>query len=53
MEVSVNGEDKVYSGGDYKLWNAFDNYFTVGCNLQGDETGAYANVKFYSLDVTH
>lgn len=53
MEVSVNGEDKVYSGGDYKLWNAFDNYFTVGCNLQGDETGAYANVKFYSLEVSH
>ncbi len=53
MEVSVNGEKKVYSGGDYKLWNAFDNYFTVGCNLQGDETGAYANVKFYSLDVSH
>ena len=53
MKVSVNGEDKVYSGGDYKLWGSFDNYFTVGCNLQGDETGAYANVKFYSLDVTH
>lgn len=53
MKVSVNGEDKVYSGSDYKLWNSFDNYFTVGCNLQGDETGAYANVKFYSLDVTH
>lgn len=53
MKVSVDGEDKVYSGSDYKLWNSFDNYFTVGCNLQGDETGAYANVKFYSLDVTH
>ncbi|MDQ5929491.1 MAG: hypothetical protein QG594_1270 [Bacteroidota bacterium] len=53
MKVSVNGEDKVYSGGDYKLWGSFDNYFTVGCNLQGDETRAYANVKFYSLDVTH
>jgi hypothetical protein len=53
MKVSVNGEDKVYAGGDYKLWNSFDNYFTVGCNLQGDVTGAYANMKFYTLEVTH
>lgn len=53
MEVSVDGETKVYSGDDYKKWGLFDNYFTVGCNLQGDITGSYANVKFYSLDVTH
>lgn len=53
MEVSVDGETKVYSGDDYKNWGLFDNYFTVGCNLQGDVLGSFANVKFYTLDVSH
>lgn len=54
MEVTLNKkETKVYSGENYKTWNAFDNYFTVGCNLQSDEVGAFANMKFYTIDATH
>lgn len=53
MEVSVDGEKKVYSGENYEKWGLFDNYFNVGCNPQGEETGTSAKVKFYSLEVTH
>ena len=54
MEVTLNKrEKKVYSGDNYTVWNAFDNYFTVGCNLQSEEVGAYANMKFYTLEVVH
>ena len=54
MEVTLNKkESKVYSGDNYKKWNNFDNYFTVGCNLQSEEVGAFANMKFFSLDVSH
>ncbi|MGQ7945207.1 polysaccharide lyase family 7 protein [Flavobacterium sp. WC2509] len=57
MEVSVDGEKKVYSGDNYEKWGLFDNYFTVGCNPQSDTTsddaGASAKVKYYSLEVAH
>jgi len=53
MEVSVDGEKKVYSGDNYEKWGIFDNYFNVGCNPQGDEAGTSAKVKFYTLEVSH
>jgi hypothetical protein len=53
MEVSVDGEKKVYSGDNYDKWGVFDNYFTVGCNPQGEDAVSSAKVKFYSLEVSH
>ncbi|MBK0370766.1 polysaccharide lyase family 7 protein [Flavobacterium agrisoli] len=54
MEVTLNKrETKEYSGINYQKWNNFDNYFTVGCNLQSEEVGSFANMKFYTLEVTH
>jgi len=53
MEVSVDGEKKVYSGVNYENWGVFDNYFTVGCNPQTDDTAVRASVKYYSLELSH
>jgi hypothetical protein len=53
MEVSVDGEKKVFSGDTYEKWGVFDNYFNVGCNPQGEDPVTSAKVKFYSLEVTH
>jgi hypothetical protein len=53
MEVSVDGETKVYSGDSYEKWGIFDNYFNVGCNPQSEEKGTSARVKFYTLEVSH
>ncbi len=54
MEVTLNKkETKVYNGESYKQWNAFDNFFTIGCNLQSEEVGSFANMKYYSIEVTH
>jgi len=53
MEVSVDGEKKVYSGVTYEKWGVFDNYFNVGCNPQGEDALSSAKVKIYSLEVSH
>jgi hypothetical protein len=53
MEVSVDGEKKVYSGDDYQKLGIFDNHFSVGCDPQGAEAGTSAKVKFYTLEVSH
>ncbi|KFC58862.1 Alginate lyase [Flavobacterium gilvum] len=53
MEVSVDGEKKVYAGDNYDKWGGFNNYFNVGCNPQGDEQGTYGKVKFYTIEVSH
>ena len=36
-----------------RRWGIFDNYFKAGNYLQNKEAGAYANVKYYDLEVTH
>lgn len=48
-----NGETKVYSGDDYKKWSEFENFFRTGCYLQSRDAGAFANVKYFTLDVSH
>lgn len=54
MEVQLNNkETKTYSGLDYKKWSDFENFFRAGCYLQSKQVGDFANVKFYSLEVSH
>ncbi|HSD07476.1 polysaccharide lyase family 7 protein [Flavobacterium sp.] len=53
MEVNVDGEKKVYSGINYENWGVFDNYFTIGCNPQTDDTAVRAAVKYYSVELSH
>lgn len=54
MEVVLNNkENKVYSGKNIANYGLFGNYFTFGCNLQSDQLSAFANMKYYSVDVSH
>lgn len=48
-----NGETKVYSGEDYRKWSQFENFFRTGCYLQSREAGAFANAKYFTLEVAH
>lgn len=54
MEVTLNNDEtKVYSGYNYKKWGVVDSFFRAGCYLQSKEVGDFANVKYYSLEVSH
>ncbi|NRT12101.1 polysaccharide lyase family 7 protein [Flavobacterium sp. 14A] len=54
LEVVLNNnESVVYRSSDLKKWDVFENYFKAGNYLQTNDKGAFAKVKYYSLDVSH
>lgn len=54
LVVALNdNEFKVYENIHMKKWGVFENYFKAGNYLQTRDKGAFAKVKFYSLEVSH
>lgn len=54
MIISLNkNEFAVYDNMSIKKWGVFENYFKAGNYLQTRDEGAYANVNFYKLEVSH
>ena len=54
MEVILNeNESKVYDGIHMEKWGVFENYFKAGNYLSTTESGAFAKVKYYDLEVSH
>jgi hypothetical protein len=54
LEVILNDDESmIFDDIHIKRWGQFDNYFKAGNYLQNKEAGAYANVKYYDLKVTH
>lgn len=54
MEVILNGTNSlIYDGIHIERWGIFENYFKAGNYLQSRDTGSFAKVKYYSLEVTH
>ncbi|NDP27502.1 MAG: polysaccharide lyase family 7 protein [Flavobacterium sp.] len=51
--IRINNESKVFGGADLKKWNVFENYFKAGNYFQTHDSAAYANVKYYALEVSH
>ncbi|MDN5214902.1 polysaccharide lyase family 7 protein [Fulvivirgaceae bacterium BMA12] len=52
LEVKLNGVSKVYDDISMQKW-PFENYFKAGNYLQSSDSGAFAKVEFYTLNVTH
>jgi len=48
-----NNEYKVYENIHMRKWGIFENYFKAGNYFQTRDKGAYAKVKYYSLEVSH
>lgn len=48
-----NSEYKVYENIHMRKWGVFENYFKAGNYFQSRDEGAFAKVKYYSLEVTH
>ncbi len=54
MEVILNdSESVVYDDINIEKWGVFENYFKAGNYLVTRDEGAFANVKYYDLKVTH
>lgn len=54
LEVILNdNESFVYEDVHMKRWGIFENYFKAGNYLQNKKAGAFANVKYYELEVSH
>ncbi|WP_217495878.1 polysaccharide lyase family 7 protein [Mangrovivirga cuniculi] len=54
MEVTLNdSQTLIYEGIHMEKWGVFENYFKAGNYLASIEEGAYAKVKYYSLEVSH
>ncbi|NMM48884.1 polysaccharide lyase family 7 protein [Marinigracilibium pacificum] len=54
MEVTLNEDQTlVYEGINMDKWGVFENYFKAGNYLASIEDGAFAKVKYYSLEVSH
>lgn len=51
--VLNNSEYKVYENIHMRKWGIFENYFKAGNYFQSRDKGAFAKVKYYSLEVTH
>ena len=51
--VLNNSEYKVYENLHMRKWGVFENYFKAGNYFQTRDEGAYAKVKYYSLEVSH
>lgn len=48
-----NTEYKVYENVHMTRWGIFENYFKAGNYFQTRDEGAFARVKYYSLEVSH
>jgi len=48
-----NSEYKVYENIHMSKWGIFENYFKAGNYFQTRDEGAFARVKYYSLEVKH
>lgn len=48
-----NNEYKVYENIHMSKWGIFENYFKAGNYFQTRDEGAFAKVRYYSLEVTH
>jgi hypothetical protein len=54
MVVILNKtEYKVYENIHMKKWGVFENYFKAGNYFQTRDKGAFAKVRYYSLEVSH
>lgn len=54
MEVILNNnESVVYDNIHIQKWGVFENYFKAGNYLVSTEPGAFAKVKFYTLEIGH
>jgi len=51
--VLNNNEFKVYENIHMDKWGVFENYFKAGNYLQTRDEGAFAEVHYYELEVTH
>nr|WP_321232028.1 polysaccharide lyase family 7 protein [uncultured Psychroserpens sp.] len=51
--VLNNTEYKVYENIHMRKWGIFENYFKAGNYFQTRDEGAFARVKYYSLEVKH
>lgn len=51
--VLNNTEYKVYENIHIRKWGVFENYFKAGNYFQSRDEGAFAKVKYYSLEVKH
>ena len=54
MVVALNNSEfKVYEDIHMRKWGIFENYFKAGNYFQSRDEGAFAKVKYYSLEVSH
>lgn len=55
LEVKLDNGEEVLTFDDIHVqkWSIFENYFKAGNYLQSSESSAYAQIKYYELDVTH
>lgn len=54
LEVILNDDESiVFDDIHVKRWGVFENYFKAGNYLQNKDDGAYSNVKYYELSVSH
>lgn len=53
MVVLNNNEFKVYDNIHIKKWGIFENYFKAGNYFATRDKDAFAEVRYYSLDVSH
>ena len=54
MVIILNkNEFKVYDNIHMKKWGVFENYFKAGNYFQTRDKGAFAKVRYYSLEVSH
>jgi len=51
--VLNNSEYKVYEGIHMEKWGVFENYFKAGNYFQTRDEGAYAQVSYFDLTVSH
>lgn len=54
LQVTLNGKETfVYDSADIKRWGVLENYFKAGNYFQSKDSGSYALVKYYTLEVKH
>jgi len=54
MEVILNdNESVVYDDIHIEKWSVFENYFKAGNYLVSKDDGAFAKVKYYTLEISH
>ncbi len=54
MEVILNNKESiVYNDIHIQKWGIFENYFKAGNYLITKDNGAFSNVKYYELEISH